>query len=226
MLVATEISEISQCLEKANKNLLRHDAKWAFKHGEYTWNWESQAALNIFAIQNAHQLWSLKKASRSFQQGRGPSRGFIRVLWNVASVDCSITDYGGDDEDGDKYSGPVSGGGRRGHQLLQSRGQWQHSAAQGADTDVVLSTPAAQSGRGTQDMGGSWQSITKGNVTGTLSSTKHHIWSAHFQLVAVLIPTPPPPLHSPRVHYNPGPVGVTSIASYWVSISTLRLRWS
>ena len=36
MLVATEISEISQCLEKANKNLLRHDAKWAFKHGEYT----------------------------------------------------------------------------------------------------------------------------------------------------------------------------------------------
>ena len=117
-----------------NKNLLRHNAKWAFKHGEYTWNWESQAALEIFAIQNAHQLWSLKKASRSFQQGRGPSRGFIRVLWNVASVDYSITDYGGDDEDGDKYSGPVSGGGRRGHQLLQSRGQWQHSAAQGADT--------------------------------------------------------------------------------------------
>ena len=144
-----------------NKNLLTHDAKWAFKHGEYTWNWESQAALNIFAIQNAHQLWSLKKASRSFQQGRGPSRGFIRVLWNVASVDCSITDYGGDDEDGDKYSGPVSGGGRRGHQLLQSRGQWQHSAAQGADTDVVLSTPAAQSGRGTQDMSSSWQSINQ-----------------------------------------------------------------
>ena len=68
--------------------------------------------------------------------------------------------------------------------------------------------------------------LTKGNVTGTLSSTKHHIWSAHFQLVAVLIPTPPPPLHSPRVHYNPGPVGVTNIASYWVSISTLRLWWS
>ena len=65
--------------------------------------------------------------------------------------------------------------------------------------------------------------LTSGNLT--LSSAKHHIWSAHFQLVPVLIPTPPPPLHSPRVHYNPGPVEVTNIASYWVCISTLRL-WS
>ena len=71
MLVATEISEISQCLEKANKNLLRHDAKWAFKHGEYTWNWESQAALEIFAIQNAHQLWSLKKLVGAFNKEEG-----------------------------------------------------------------------------------------------------------------------------------------------------------
>ena len=185
------------------------------------WNRESQAALQIFAIQNAHQLWSLQKASRRFQQGKGHSRGILQALWNVASVDCSITDYGGDDEDGDKYSGPVSGGGRRGHQLLQSRGQWQHSAA--PDTDVVLSTPAAQA-RGHKIWAAVDKVLTSGNLT--LSSTKHHIWSAHFQLVPVLIPTPPPPLHSPRVHYNPGPVEVTNIASYWVCISTLRLWWS
>lgn len=99
--------------------------------------------VSICEIGNHRQLYrSLQKNSRRFQQGKGHSRGILQALWNVASVDCSITDYGGDDEDGDKYSGPVSGGGRRGHQLLQSRGQWQHSAA--PDTDVVLSTPAAQ----------------------------------------------------------------------------------
>lgn len=132
--------------------------------------------VSICEIGNHRQLYrSLQKNSRRFQQGKGHSRGILQALWNVASVDCSITDYGGDDEDGDKYSGPVSGGGRRGHQLLQSRGQWQHSAA--PDTDVVLSTPAAQSGRGTQDMSGSWQSINQWKFDTELHQAPHLVSS-------------------------------------------------
>ena len=132
--------------------------------------------VSICEIGNHRQLYrSLQKNSRRFQQGKGHSRGILQALWNVASVDCSITDYGGDDEDGDKYSGPVSGGGRRGHQLLQSRGQWQHSPA--PDTDVVLSTPAAQSGRGTQDMSGSWQSINQWKFDTELRQAPHLVSS-------------------------------------------------